>query len=197
MFRSSGAYEALRSSGCLQLPSQRTLRDYTHYVEAHTGFSDAVDRMLMDTAKVGSCPEREKCILLLLDEMHIREDLVFDKQTGTMVGFAHLGEINDHLLQFERSLVDDTPLCPQPAKTMMVFMIRGLFNSQQFPYAQFPCAEVSGELLYDPFWEAVRRVETCVLKVNFAIVLLICFHIWIYSFRFLGQHLMVTQSIDA
>lgn len=87
--------------------------------------------------------------------MHVREDLVFDKHTGTMVGFAHLGEINDHLLQFERSLVDDTPLLPQPAKTMMVFMIRGLFNSLQFPYAQFPCAEVSGELLYDPFWEAV------------------------------------------
>ena len=196
MFRSSGAYEALRSSGCLQLPSQRTLRDYTHYVEAHTGFSDAVDRMLMNTAKVGSCSEREKCVLLLLDEMHIREDLVFDKHTGNMVGFAHLGEINDHLLQFERSLVDDTPLRPQLAKTMMVFMIRGLFNSLQFPYAQFPCAEVSGKLLYDPFWEAVCRVETCGLKVNFAIELLICFHILLYSFRFLGQHLMVTQSID-
>lgn len=64
-------------------------------MEAHTGFSDAVDRMLINTAKVGSCPEREKCILLLLDEMHIREDLVFDKHTGNMVGFAHLGEIND------------------------------------------------------------------------------------------------------
>lgn len=164
VFRSNGACEALRSSGCLRLPSQRTLGDYTHYV----------DEMLMDTAEVGSCPEREKCTLLLLDEMHIREDLVFDKHTGTMIGFANLGEINDHLIQFERSLQDDTPMRPQLAKTIMVFMVRGLFSSLQFPYAQFPCAELSGELLYDPFWEAVRRVENCVLKVHYAILLLGC-----------------------
>lgn len=82
-----------------------------------------------------------------------------------MIGFSNLGEINEHLLQFERSLLKDTPTSPQLAKTMMVFMVRGLFSSLQFPYAQFPCAELSGELLYDPFWEAVRRIENCGLKV--------------------------------
>ena len=97
MCRSSSAYESLRSSGCLQLPSQRTLRDYTHYVQAATGFSTEVDRMLMKAAKVDPCPEREKCMILLLDEMHIREDLVFDKHTGAMVGFANLGDINERL----------------------------------------------------------------------------------------------------
>ena len=40
-------------------------------------------------------------------------------------------------------------------KTMMVFMVRGLFGSHQFPYAQFACADITGEMLYDPFWEAV------------------------------------------
>ena len=115
--RSNGAYEALRSSGCLWLPSQRTLRDRTHYVHAQTGFSDAVDKMLMDAAKVKSCPEREKCTLLTLNEMHIWEDLVFDKHTGTMIGFANLGEINEHLMQFERNLLDDAPLLSQPAKS--------------------------------------------------------------------------------
>ena len=162
---SSSAYESLRSSGCLQLPSQRTLRDYTHYVQAATGFSTEVDGMLMKAAKVDSCPEREKCMILLLDEMHIHEDLVFDKHTGAMVGFANLGDINEHLVQFEKGLADDRPAAPQLAKTMVVFMVRSLFSKLQFPYAQFPCASLSGELLYDPFWEAVRRVENCGLKV--------------------------------
>ena len=45
---------------------------------AATGFSTEVDGMLMKAAKVDPCPEREKCMILLLDEMHIREDLVFD-----------------------------------------------------------------------------------------------------------------------
>ena len=48
---SGKAYETLRNTGVLQLPSQRTLRDYTHYVPATIGFSHQVDKMLMDTLK--------------------------------------------------------------------------------------------------------------------------------------------------
>ena len=40
------------ATGVFQLPSQRTLRDYTHYVPATIGFSSQVDKMLMDTLKV-------------------------------------------------------------------------------------------------------------------------------------------------
>ena len=163
--RSSGAYEALRESGCLHLPSQRTLRDYMYYADTSVGFSSAVDKMLMQAAKVDTSPEREKCVLLLLDEMHIREDLVYDKHSGALVGFTDLGSITMHLLKFEKEIVDEKPPSTQLAKTMMVFMVRGLFNSLQFPYAQFPCCDVSGEMLFDPFWEAVRRIETCGLKV--------------------------------
>eukprot|EP00731_Ephydatia_muelleri_P009106 Em0004g1444a len=76
--RSSGAYEAIRDSGCLKLPSQRTLRDYTHYVEAKCGFSVEIDSMLKSASKVDTCPESEKCTILLIDEMHIREDLVYE-----------------------------------------------------------------------------------------------------------------------
>ena len=159
----------MRNSGCLQLPSQRTLRDYTHYVKASPGFSNDVDRMLIHTAKVDTCPERERCTILLLDEMHIREDLVFDKHMRTMIGYTNLGDINTHLMKFERSLSEDTPnISQEAAKSMLVFMVRGLFNSLQFAYAQFPCCDLSGEMLYDPFWEAVRRVENCGLKVILA-----------------------------
>ncbi len=155
----------LRQSGCLHLPSQRTLRDYTHYIKARMGFSSEVDEMLVSAANLTTCPEREKCVLLLLDEMHIRQDLVFDKHTGEMIGFSNLGEVNQHLVEFEKSLSDDNVAAPKLAKTMMVFMVRGLFSRLEFPYAQFPCADLSGELLYEPFWEAVCRLETCGFKV--------------------------------
>ena len=68
-------YEALQDSGCIKIPSQRTLRDYTHYVEASTGFSSEVDKMLIQAAKVGTCPEREENVVLLLDEMHIQYEV--------------------------------------------------------------------------------------------------------------------------
>ena len=41
--KSSSMYKALRESGCISLPSQRTLRDYTHCITATVGFSDHVD----------------------------------------------------------------------------------------------------------------------------------------------------------
>ena len=31
-----------------------------------------------------------------MDEMHIREDLVYDKHTGALIGFANIGDINCH-----------------------------------------------------------------------------------------------------
>ena len=80
VFRSSGCYDTLRK--CLRLPSERALQDYMHYVEAKQGFDSAVDKLLIEAAKVQSCPEREKCVILILDEMHIREQLVYDKHFG-------------------------------------------------------------------------------------------------------------------
>jgi len=80
---SSGGYEALRKSGCISLPSQRTLRDYTHVANVTSGFSSDVDLQLIEAAKLTTCPEHEKCVVVLMDEMHMRESLVYDKASGT------------------------------------------------------------------------------------------------------------------
>lgn len=77
--QSSGAYKTLRLSGCIALPSQRTLRDYTYHVKACTGFSLDVDNQLMNAPEVVESEDWEKHVVLILDEMHIREDLVYDK----------------------------------------------------------------------------------------------------------------------
>ena len=87
---SSGACEMLRESGCIKLPTQRTLRDYTYHVKASTGSSSRVDQMVIDAFELKLCPERDKCAIILIDEMHIRQVLVFDKSSGKMIGFANL-----------------------------------------------------------------------------------------------------------
>ena len=80
--RSGAAYEPLRESGTIKLPSQRTSRDYTHYVKTSVGFSYDVDQMLRNAANVETCPEREKYVVMFIDEMYVREDLVFDWTLG-------------------------------------------------------------------------------------------------------------------
>jgi len=82
---SSSAYESLRETGVIKLPSQRTLRDYTHHTKATVGFSKEVDKQLQVAAKLSSCPEREKCVTIIMDEMHLREDLAYDKHTGNIM----------------------------------------------------------------------------------------------------------------
>ena len=74
--------EFLRESGIIKLPSQRTLRDYTYFTKTTVGFSDDVDEQLKVAAKVDSCEEREKYVVIVMDEMHIKEDVVYDKHTG-------------------------------------------------------------------------------------------------------------------
>ena len=102
---SSGAYETFRTSGILRLPSQRTLRDYTHYIKASCRFSNEVDNDLLRAADYYNLEEWEKCVGILIDEMHIKEDLVYDKHTGALIGFISLGDVNDQLLKVIRIAV--------------------------------------------------------------------------------------------
>ena len=95
---------------------------------------------------------------IVMDEMYIKEDLVYNKNSGGLVGFTNLGQINTHLLQFQHSLEGGKENPSRTlAKTMLVFMVRGLSQRLQFPYAQFPCtATMSGDMLYDLVWEVSK-----------------------------------------
>lgn len=102
---------------------------------------------------------------MLLDEMHIKDNLMYNKHSGKMIGFVDLGDINSHLVSFEKSLHEDFS-GPDLANSMMVVMVRGLFSKLKFPYAHFPCLSVAGEQLFHPFWEAVFRLERMGFKVS-------------------------------
>ena len=173
----------LRNSGVLRLPSERTLRDYTYHTEACTGFSVSVDRQLQDLANITSCPERDKYVIIILDEMHIRADIVYDKHTGTYLlllllfkhscgfvgaiqGFTDLGHVNNHLLAYEKTVNSDEEEEEEDiAKSMLVVMVRGIFSKLQFAYAQFPCVSLCGVHVQDIFWQAVQRLERSGFRV--------------------------------
>ena len=85
--------------------------------------------------------------------------------SGSVIGFANLGDINSHLLAFEHLMRDDEAYSAPLANSMLVLLVKGLFNRLEFPYVQFPCTALSGDQMYDPFWEAVSRLELCGFKV--------------------------------
>ena len=64
---SSKAYETIRNSGIITLPSSRTFRDYTHLHSTKMGFSIEADRQLFDLLKQKD--ELTKYGVVLIDEM--------------------------------------------------------------------------------------------------------------------------------
>ena len=95
-YHSSSAYHVIRSStGVLTLPSERTLRDYTNYTKERHGFQKYINIELVKEANVKE--EKDQYVVLLSDEMKIKEDLVFDKNSCELIGFVNLGDINNTL----------------------------------------------------------------------------------------------------
>ena len=108
--QSQAAYETLCQSKCIPLPFQRTLCDHTHHIRSTNGFSAEVDMQLCQAANLKSSKKIDQYVILILDEMHIKESLVYDKHTGELIGFTDLGDINSHIVAFEKSLTDSKSL---------------------------------------------------------------------------------------
>ena len=133
---------------------------------------------ILQAANIEHCHEWQKLVVILIDEMYIREGLVYQKHTGELVGFADLGDVNNHLLAFERTVKGEKKVMPPLAKSMLVLMVKGLFTPLKYAYAQFPCAKLTGGLLFDPFWKAIYRLERMTFKVTesmYYIINLICY----------------------
>ncbi|SMN01866.1 hypothetical protein SPONN_135 [uncultured Candidatus Thioglobus sp.] len=159
---SSGAYHALRSTGFVKLPSERTLRDYTHYFKHHLGFQKEV--LVQLTEEVKDLEDPRRYVSVVFDEMKVKQDLVYDKHSGHIVGFISLGSINDELAKLENGCVNDVEQ-PPIAKQLLVFMVRGLFSHLTFPYMHFGSRGVTGAILYPIVWEVIEQLESIGLKV--------------------------------
>ena len=83
----------------LALPSERTLKDYKHFAPAVIGFSTSTDLQLLDQQP----SHLVQYIGIVIDEMYIKEGLVFNKRNGSLTGFADLREVNNLLLAADRN----------------------------------------------------------------------------------------------
>ena len=123
------------------------------------GFQDEVDQQLVQEVHRLSLPETRKYTGLLIDEMRVKEGLVYNKHSGEIIGFTSLGDINDSLLSLEQEGEQ-----PQVAKQLLTLMVRGLMFKFNFPYAHFASRGATGDVLFPIVWEAIRRLESNGIK---------------------------------
>ena len=122
---STVAYDALR--GVLTLPCGRTLQDYTRWVRADVGVQSEVTEQLMKEVKIESLQEWQKYVAVVFDEVKVKEGIVYNKHDCRIVGFVDVGDVNNALLEFEKSLSSERGCTV--AKHMLVFMVRGVSSN--------------------------------------------------------------------
>ena len=87
--KSPTTYKHLKDSGILILPDRTTLNKYFNFTEGRCGFNPDIIDLLLGERKDYSPFERN--VGILFDEMKIRRNLVYNKHSGKLIGFCHLG----------------------------------------------------------------------------------------------------------
>ena len=144
----------MRSSGFVKLPSERTLRDYTHCYKEHLGFQK--DVLLQLAKETKDLEDSRRFVSVIFDEMKVKQDLVYDKYSGHIVGFVSLGSVNDELSKLGSNCINGVEH-PPIAKQLLVFMVRGLFSNLAFPYMHFGTRGITGATLFPMVWEVIEQ----------------------------------------
>ena len=161
-YASSSAYRMARNSGLIALPSERTLRDYTHWITVKDGIQAEMVQQMKKCLEFEGMQTFEKQFSLSMDEIKIRSGLVFKKDTGELTGFCNLGQVNHDLEKLSDYLSDTTPAneVPTLSDQMLVFMVRPIFKpSFSFPVAMYPSTNLTGERLYPIVFEVIEALE--------------------------------------
>ena len=154
--KSASAYDELRNSKVLTVPSRRTLRDYRNAITPSVGFNPTIIQELCQTTK--SLTGVERFVVLAFDEMKVQSKLVFNKNTGDLVGFLDLGDPDINFTAF-----DDAE---ELASHALVFYVRGIASDLKFNLAYFATGGLKSYQLMPLFWKAVSILElTCNLPV--------------------------------
>ncbi|XP_022109470.1 LOW QUALITY PROTEIN: uncharacterized protein LOC110989404 [Acanthaster planci] len=149
--KSSSAYNLIRDSGFLQLPS--TLHPYSHFGNPRTGVNaDMLTRLIRDI-NIKSLPGYELNVSVAFDEMKVKTDLVYNTRSGRIVGFMDVGGIANAITSFERKCQGEVD--PPLATHVLVLMVRGIFNSLHSPIAFYATCGVSSYQLLALMDEAI------------------------------------------
>lgn len=153
--KSAKAYEGVRSY--LSLPSERTLYDYTHYMEHQLGINpNTVEQLIEKATNLGCYNEEHKSYVgILHDEISIKADLVYNKSSGELIGYIKLDGVTNELNRLQETVGSETNL----AKSLLVTMIRGISTSLAYPYAAYASDNLSGSSLFTIMWECIESIE--------------------------------------
>ena len=110
--------------------------------------------------KVKYFSDKGKFVVLLMDEMKIQENLVWDKHNGELIGYVDLGDINYAAMSKVTTV----------ASHVLVFLIRSIVNPFKFSLANFVTDDISASQMFPLLWKAISVCKKGSLKVIIVIL---------------------------
>ena len=161
---SRSAYERLHQSGFLQLPTSRTLFDYTHFAKITEGIDDvALDSI---TKRVHKLPKDRKYHVLMTDEMYISKNLVYNKHTGELVGYTHLDHVDQELKALDLFFNDPkAELKKEVATKIMAYLVKGVANDVKEVVAIYGVHNFTPKQMCAWTWEIISALERNGIRV--------------------------------
>ena len=153
----SSAYEELRNSNILVLPSSRTLRDYKSFLQPQTSFRNNIlnDR----TGLTSNFIHNQTYIAVLIDKMVLIDKIAFDKHIQELNAFVDLENPDKNFASVD-------PEDENLASHALVLYLRGICTDLKYCLAYFITRGVTSMQLFPVFWEEVSLLEmTCNLWV--------------------------------
>lgn len=157
---SPAAYELMKETGMLKLPSSRTLFDYSHVKPIEEG----IDQYVLDSVglRVSKFQLRHKKYhVLMADEMHISQNLIFQKHSGKMIGYTSLDTLDSEVKVFEQYMDNpDKELASRVATKVLVYMVKGVSNGVKEVVATFAVGDPSVSQMCEWTWKVIRALES-------------------------------------
>ena len=82
--------------------------------------------------------------------MKIKEDLVYDKNSGELIDYVNLDKVGNEMLNFENNSKGKSK--SEVAKYLLVLMMRGICTQLTFPLASFASTSIIADVLYPIVW---------------------------------------------
>ncbi|KZS08462.1 Uncharacterized protein APZ42_027534 [Daphnia magna] len=151
--RSPGAYNMLRKSGMVNLPSVKTLRSYLGISTLDVGFTDIVKKALIaKLEELGNC--YGKNVNLALDGVAIKPDESYMKNVDKLIGHVDMADI---------AVPKDNK---KLANKLLTFAINGLANPFCIVVGYFLVNKMSAEELCKLTLHIIEQVE----KIGYTVI---------------------------
>lgn len=155
-------------SGMITLPSGKALFNFSQVLfKIKNSFQKADVLQFREKPYLKSCNFSESHYIVLIDEINVIDNLVYQKSNSELIGFVKLSDVKSEMDKIEEFIVADKCLDhrPIPSYTMLVYMVKGISNNVREVIGLLDAEDNSPQKVYDATWDVISTLELNNFKV--------------------------------